>query len=449
MKKLYQFYTLLMLLSLSAIDTSTTAPKYAKNGCKDKCGTVRIPYPFGIGANCSVNEWYNIDCNSSTPYLRAVNNLEVLGVDIENQTVTVNTPKISDCTQTNSVNLRSSPFYFSKLKNQFVFEGCGNAVMMEHGSLLTGCSTTCGNDSVSHTNNCLGISCCQTTIPHHLKSYSTNLTGLGGDKPCKPALLVDKDSYLKGRFSIADDNSYVPVSLLWTLSDNDYQKLSCCSSLWSKVEVDLGNGTSVDSWKCNYLPYTELEGTPYLRNGCRYTSIDMEVCVKCWVAGGACGGLRPTHNADGLVIKRHMTCDFLTVPFHHESKSSLSVILGVGISLGVIFLPISLTSSGEHRSLATHFMSAMEEGHVFSIFDATVVSEGKSKDLMALANLAMQCLNLNGKYRPTMKEVVKELETIHTSNLPSAIHTSIRPLMYEDDFSMITYKESSSTFLSL
>ncbi|PWA42251.1 wall-associated receptor kinase [Artemisia annua] len=24
-------------------------PKYAKTGCKDKCGNMTIPYPFGIG----------------------------------------------------------------------------------------------------------------------------------------------------------------------------------------------------------------------------------------------------------------------------------------------------------------------------------------------------------------------------------------------------------------
>ncbi|KAM0005063.1 hypothetical protein Hdeb2414_s0221g00837891 [Helianthus debilis subsp. tardiflorus] len=71
MKKLYQVYTLLILFSLTSIETSTTAPKYAKDGCKPKCGNVKIPYPSGIGVNCSINKWYNVDCNSSTPYLFA------------------------------------------------------------------------------------------------------------------------------------------------------------------------------------------------------------------------------------------------------------------------------------------------------------------------------------------------------------------------------------------
>ncbi|PWA42252.1 wall-associated receptor kinase [Artemisia annua] len=85
--------------------------KYAKTGCKDKCGNMTIPYPFGIGKKCSLNKWYNIDCKSSTPFISALNNLEIVGIDLENQIVTVKMQKISACNQTNkSVHLGSSPF---------------------------------------------------------------------------------------------------------------------------------------------------------------------------------------------------------------------------------------------------------------------------------------------------------------------------------------------------
>ncbi|KAF5765429.1 putative protein kinase RLK-Pelle-WAK family [Helianthus annuus] len=107
--------------------------------------------------------------------------------------------------------------------------------------------------------------------------------------------------------------------------------------------------------------------------------------------------------------------------------------------------PISLTRFGEHRSLATHFLLAMEEGRVMSIFDSMVIKEGTRDELLVVANLAMRCLNLNGKNRPTMKEVAIELETIRTSHVPSVVQTSIRPLMCGD---ALTYGESSSTFLS-
>ncbi|MFS8012228.1 putative wall-associated receptor kinase, galacturonan-binding domain-containing protein [Helianthus anomalus] len=95
---------------------STAIPKYAKTGCNDTCGKVTIPYPFGIGADCSLNQWYIVDCNNSTPYLSAFSHLDVLGVDLEDQIITVSTPKISDCQTpwnsnlTMSIDLGKSPF---------------------------------------------------------------------------------------------------------------------------------------------------------------------------------------------------------------------------------------------------------------------------------------------------------------------------------------------------
>ncbi|KAJ0693928.1 putative protein kinase RLK-Pelle-WAK family [Helianthus annuus] len=87
--------------------------------------------------------------------------------------------------------------------------------------------------------------------------------------------------------------------------------------------------------------------------------------------------------------------------------------------------PISLTRFGENRSLATHFMLAMEKGRVMSIFDSTVIKEATRNELLEVANLAERCLNLNGKYRPIMKDVAAKLETIQTSHIPSVGQTTI------------------------
>ncbi|PWA46616.1 wall-associated receptor kinase [Artemisia annua] len=249
--------------------TSIAVSSFANTGCNDMCGKVRIPYPFGIGANCSVNKWYTIDCNSSMPYLSALNNLEVVGVDLENQTISVNMQKLSACSQTTkSVNLARSPFLYSKSHNKFVVEGCGNVVILgDDGSVLTGCSTTCSNHTtvMDRNNKCLGINCCETNIPHYLNSYSVNLTGLerlDGDRACGHAFLVDKNSYDEVRFS---RKSFIPTSLLWTLVD--YKHFSCCNKyMKDRRTVDLSNGTSVDTLKCS--AFYPLDGNPYLLDGC-------------------------------------------------------------------------------------------------------------------------------------------------------------------------------------
>ncbi|ONI17843.1 hypothetical protein PRUPE_3G182700 [Prunus persica] len=66
----------------------------------------------------------------------------------------------------------------------------------------------------------------------------------------------------------------------------------------------------------------------------------------------------------------------------------------------------------ERRSLATCFIISMEEDRLFDILDARVVMEGSKADITTFANLAMRCLDLNGRNRPTMREVTAELEAI-------------------------------------
>uniref|UniRef100_A0A6N2KGW0 Protein kinase domain-containing protein n=1 Tax=Salix viminalis TaxID=40686 RepID=A0A6N2KGW0_SALVM len=78
--------------------------------------------------------------------------------------------------------------------------------------------------------------------------------------------------------------------------------------------------------------------------------------------------------------------------------------------------PISFTRSEEQgRSLATYFLMAMESNCLFDILDPQVVKQGKEEDVLMVASLARSCLRLNGKERPTMKEVTMVLERIQKS----------------------------------
>ncbi|XP_048328493.1 wall-associated receptor kinase-like 1 [Ziziphus jujuba] len=77
--------------------------------------------------------------------------------------------------------------------------------------------------------------------------------------------------------------------------------------------------------------------------------------------------------------------------------------------------PTCLKRSKEGRSLATYFIMCMEENRLFDIIDPQILKEGKNEQMLEVANLAKRCLNLNGRYRPTMKEVATELEAIQKS----------------------------------
>ncbi|KAM5571829.1 hypothetical protein ABKV19_012085 [Rosa sericea] len=77
--------------------------------------------------------------------------------------------------------------------------------------------------------------------------------------------------------------------------------------------------------------------------------------------------------------------------------------------------PIFQRTPQEPTSLATYFLESKEHSHLSDILDAQVVKDGRKEEIVAVANLAKRCLNLNGRRRPTMKEVAVELEGIQLS----------------------------------
>ncbi|KAK8548355.1 hypothetical protein V6N13_054838 [Hibiscus sabdariffa] len=87
--------------------------------------------------------------------------------------------------------------------------------------------------------------------------------------------------------------------------------------------------------------------------------------------------------------------------------------------------PISSSQSEEVvRSLANFFLLSMKENSLLDIVDPVVQNGGPEEEFVAVAKLAKRCLNLNGKKRPTMKQVALELEWIRSSEEANAIQQS-------------------------
>lgn len=90
-------------------------------------------------------------------------------------------------------------------------------------------------------------------------------------------------------------------------------------------------------------------------------------------------------------------------------------------SFGVILLelltgkePFSFAKD-EGKNLLEYFISLEKDNQVIDILDGVVATEAKIEDVNCVAKLAIRCLRLNGKRRPTIKQVFLELEGLRKS----------------------------------
>ncbi|KAI3840098.1 hypothetical protein MKX03_037939 [Papaver bracteatum] len=106
-------------------------------------------------------------------------------------------------------------------------------------------------------------------------------------------------------------------------------------------------------------------------------------------------------------------------------------------SFGVVLIelltgekPVSFARSDEQRNLAAFFISKMEdEISLFQLLDAQVVKEEYMEQILAVVELAKRCLALASEERPTMKQVVTELDDLR--KLTSHIKENTRSVTSE------------------
>ena len=283
------------LLLLAVAYGLAGAPPMANPNCRDSCGNVSIPYPFGIGSNCFMHKMYEIVCNGVAAAAKAFLVLprirvEVLEINIsdpynndddsysEPGLIRVKMPIISsNCINKSSVagsggvvDISGTPFFFSSSRNNFVSVGCNNKATMAglDSTVIVGCQTNCSNQKLR--GKCTGFDCCQTTVPSDgIQRLNVTLESTTESmNACKRAFLAETrwlESSETDRFKDVQYLEYVPVVLEWTIPNStSIMNLNFTEAFRRNMDLDY---TSYGAKY--YYCRSGYEGNPYLNMRCQ------------------------------------------------------------------------------------------------------------------------------------------------------------------------------------
>ncbi|KAH7840943.1 hypothetical protein Vadar_023675 [Vaccinium darrowii] len=344
------FQIIILLLWLTTTESVAEYP-VAKPGCQATCGNIDIPYPFGIGPNCTFADSFAVTCKDSLkPFINSINlKLEVLQISIENGTVQFNNPvTTSNCLSGlngREVNLTGTPFSFSATYNRFAATGCNNFALMEgEEDIITGCISNCGGSSPS--------GACQTTIPPSLRYINATVDNFKPDSShsadrCRNAFMVDYQWFSNIDISAARDLKYVPAVLDWGYNGTCNENARFCGA-----NAHCSNNYTFNGSQC--YCNRGYEGNPYLPSGCK--DIDecsdpfLNMCRPSFSCSNVPGGFNCTCPDGSLSVGPYIYC--LELPNNGNSRTKV-IIAGTCSGLGVLLLLICswlLMSNGAFAS---------------------------------------------------------------------------------------------------
>ncbi|KAG6467857.1 putative wall-associated receptor kinase-like 16 [Zingiber officinale] len=355
--------------------------------CPTKCGVVEIPYPFGIGANCSrdgqidyicnstetgigancsLGGGFNLTCNTIESGLRKPfygNNVEVLNISLVTGQVRMLNNISSACYNSNYNNftytyswwsdLENTPYRLSDLHNKFTVIGCNTlayilALDESNGFQQRGCVSMCLYEQSIVNDSCSGMGCCQTTIPKNLRYYEVsfgqscfNNSNTWRFSRCSYAALLEAEwfhfqtSYITTNQFMQISDGRVPVVLDWAIRNETCEVAKrnptsyACISKYSDC-VDSSNGPG---YLCNCSE--GYQGNPYVSDGCQDINECDQQSNPC--SDGICHNLPGDYRCECPEGTQGNAYNGVCITAESQ-KLSLAVKVAIGGGSGVIIL---------------------------------------------------------------------------------------------------------------